>query len=124
MNSSGRTSTTKSNFMKTARLFLLIQLFMLFGVSLSAQVQWFQNQDGNNQPPNGTSGTCVKKFNSTSFVACYLWKVKNDTNTWKISKTHFNGNELRTYYRSGIASWMEIRVSTNNTIDGVHPQCT
>jgi Secretion system C-terminal sorting domain len=101
--------------MKTARLFLLT-LFVLLQVTLSAQVQWFQNQNGNNQPPNGTSGTCVKKFNSSSFVACYLWRTENEISTWKISRTNYNGNELKTFYVSGVSSMVEMRVGENNTL--------
>ncbi len=102
--------------MKTAKLLLLTQLFVLIQVTLSAQVQWFQNQDGNNQPPNGTSPTCVKKFTSGSFVACYLWTVENDINTWKISRTSFNGNELKTFYLDGLGCMVDMRVGENNSL--------
>lgn len=102
--------------MKTARLFLLTLSFVLLQVALSAQVQWFQNQSGNNQPPNGTSPTCVKNFNSNSFVACYLWQVENEINTWKISRTNLSGAELRTFYVDGPGCMVEMRVGENNSL--------
>lgn len=102
--------------MKTPKLFLFILLLLLLQVSLTAQVQWFQNQSGNNQPPNGTSGTCVRKFTSSSFVASYLWQIENDSYTWKISKTNFNGTELRTFFLTGTSSMVEIRVGEDNML--------
>lgn len=101
--------------MKTPRPLLLMQLLLL-QLSLSAQIQWYQNQDGNNQPPNGTSATSVLPFNSNSFVACYLWNTQGDTYTWKISKTNFTGTEVKTFFVSGITSLVEIRVGHYNTV--------
>lgn len=89
---------------------------LLLQLTLSAQIQWYQNQDGNNQPPNGTSATAVLPFNSSSFVACYLWNTQGDTYTWKISKSNFNGAELKTFFVSGITSQVEIRVGHYNTV--------
>ncbi|NOT49758.1 MAG: T9SS type A sorting domain-containing protein [Chitinophagaceae bacterium] len=102
--------------MKTPRLFLFILFFLLLQASTKAQVQWFQNQCGDNEPPNGTSGTCVKNFTSNSFVACYLWKIENEISIWKISRTNFNGTELKTLFLNGASSMVEMRVGRNNTI--------
>ena len=65
---------------------LLSFILLLLQTLLVAQVQWFQNQDGNNSYPNGTVGTSVQPLTSTSFVATYLWHADNDQFTWKLSK--------------------------------------
>ncbi|MBI5856223.1 MAG: T9SS type A sorting domain-containing protein [Sphingobacteriales bacterium] len=101
--------------MKTPKPTLLAVLMTLH-VSLSAQVQWYQNQDGNNQLPTGTIGTSVQSFTPNSFVACYLWRTENDTYTWKISKTHINGAEQKTKLISGTSCMTEIKVSGHNSI--------
>lgn len=95
---------------------LLLLQFLLLQLSLSAQIQWYQNQDGNNQPPNGTSPTSVLPFSSNTFMACYLWNTQGDTYTWKISKTNFSGAELKTFFVSGITSQVEIRVGHFSTV--------
>lgn len=98
--------------MKTSRLFLLLPLLWL-SLSLPAQVQWYQNQDGNNPPPGGTFGSCAKSFTQQSFVACYQWGSDNETYNWKISKSHVNGTEQRSFYVSGTWANVEMRVGNN-----------
>lgn len=100
--------------MKTSRLFLLLPLLWLPFLA-SAQVQWYQNQDGNNPPPGGTFGSCAKSFTPQSFVACYQWGSENETYNWKISKSHVNGAEQRSFYVSGTWANVEMRVG-NNTL--------
>lgn len=99
----------------TARRSLLL-IGWLLQLSLSAQVQWYQNQDGNNPPPYGTYATTIQAFGSNSFIACYQWQVNNDEYTWKISKTLNNGTELRTFLVSGIMASAEIRVKKNHSV--------
>ena len=109
------TIKTKSNFMKTSKPFLLIQL-MLLQFTLSAQVQWYQNQDGNNQYPNGTSAITVQAFNNSSFIACYLWTINNDDYTWKVSKTNVSGIEEKTFFVTGTTAQVEVKVGMDKTI--------
>lgn len=101
--------------MKTPKLSLLLPL-LLFTLSLSAQVQWYQNQDGNNVFPDGTYGTSLQSFNNTSFIACYQWSVNNDQYTWKISKTNLNGNEQRSFFLTGTVSSAEVKVGRYNSV--------
>ncbi len=95
---------------------LLLMQLLLLQVSLTAQVQWYQNQDGNNQFPAGTSAISVQAFTSSAFIACYLWTINNDEYTWKISKTSMNGVEEKTFFVTGITAQAEVKVGTNNTI--------
>jgi hypothetical protein len=101
--------------MKMPKPFLLIQLLLL-QFTLSAQVQWYQNQDGNNQYPNGTSAISVQPFTTSSFIACYLWTINNDEYTWKISKTNMNGVEEKTFFVSGTTAQVEVKAGKNNTM--------
>jgi hypothetical protein len=101
--------------MKIFKPLLFIQLLLL-QFTLSAQVQWYQNQDGNNQYPNGTSAISVQPFTTSSFIACYLWTINNDEYTWKISKTNMNGNEEKTFFVSGTTAQVEVKAGKNNTI--------
>ena len=101
--------------MKKLRPLLFIQMLIL-QVSLTAQVQWYQNQDGNNQFPAGTTAISVQAFTSTSFIACYLWTMNNDEYTWKISKTNMNGAEEKTFFVTGITAQVEVKVGSNNLI--------
>lgn len=91
-------------------------LLLLACNTIFAQVQWYQQQDGQNDPPYGTVATSVHPFNSGSFIACYLWSSSGDQNTWKISRTHLNGTELKTHYITGGSSTLECLVSRNNTV--------
>jgi hypothetical protein len=101
--------------MKRQYLLFAITLLLL-QLSLTAQVQWFQNQDGNNPYPNGTVATSVASFTKTSFIATYLWRVENDQFTWKISKTHMDGVEQKIFFLTGTTSQVETRAGHRNTI--------
>lgn len=101
--------------MKILKTLLIIPLLLL-QVSLLAQMQWYQNQDGNNQYPAGTSAISVQAFTSSTFIACYLWTMNNDDYTWKISKSNMNGVEEKTFFVTGITAQVEVKVGENNTI--------
>lgn len=49
-------------------------------------------------------------------MACYQWQVQNDEYSWKISKTLFNGTEVRTFMVTGIMANAEIRVKKNQSV--------
>jgi Secretion system C-terminal sorting domain len=89
---------------------------LLLQLSLTAQVQWFQNQDGNNPYPNGTVATSVQSLTNTSFMASYLWHVDNDQFTWKISKTRTDGKEQKTFFVTGTTAQVEVRTGHHNII--------
>jgi hypothetical protein len=101
--------------MKMPKPLLCLQLLLLH-VSLSAQVQWYQNQDGQNLYPNGTSAISVQAFSSNSFIACYLWAINNDDYTWKISKTNMNGVEEKTFFITGTTDQVAVKVGKDNMI--------
>jgi Secretion system C-terminal sorting domain len=101
--------------MKMAKPLLLLQLLLL-QLILSAQVQWYQNQDGNSLPPNGTTGVSLQALTTHSFVACYQWTIHNDDYTWKISKSHINGTEQRTFFITGPSAQVEIKVGQHYSI--------
>ncbi len=101
--------------MKTPKPILLLCLLTL-QLTLSAQVQWYQNQDGNNQQPYGTVATTIQPFSSTTFIACYLWHTENELNTWKISKSNTNGTELKTFLITATSATVECKVGKNNTV--------
>lgn len=100
----------------TIRLKLCLLLLLLPQLFLTAQVQWYQNQDGNNSFPNGTYAGSVRSLNSTSFIATYLWHADNDQYTWKVSKTNTNGTELKTFFVTGTTATMEARVGGNQSV--------
>ena len=58
-------------------------------LTTSAQVQWYQNQDSHTPASYGTIGTAITPFNSSSFLACYLWSSTDELNTWKIFENKF-----------------------------------
>ena len=101
--------------MKTQKPILVLCLLAM-QLTLSAQVEWYQNQDGNNPPPYGTVATTVQPFTSSTFVACYLWSTDNEFNTWKISKSNINGAELKTFFTTGISATVEFKVGRNNCV--------
>ncbi len=109
---------------------IIFLLLLILHTSLPAQIQWYQNQDGNNQP-NGTYATSVRSFSSSSFIACYLWSIDNDQFTWKISKTSMNGQEQRCFFITGTTALTEVRAGVNNTLYvlvrnfplGQNPEC-
>lgn len=95
---------------------LLLLLFLLIYNSITAQMQWYQNQDGNNPAPYGTYCSSVQPFNSGSFIACYQWRVNNDVITWKVSKTDMNGRELKSFFLTGSYSIVEVKVGRFNSV--------
>jgi hypothetical protein len=101
--------------MKTRRSFLFI-LLLLFHITVRSQVQWYQNQDGNNQFPAGTSAISVQALSASSFIASYLWTTINDEYTWKISKTNMNGVEVKSFFVSGTTAQVEVKVGKNQEI--------
>jgi Secretion system C-terminal sorting domain len=101
--------------MKTPRPIFLLCLLVL-QLALSAQVQWYQNQDGSNPSPYGTVATTVQPFTSSTFIACYLWATADEQNTWKISKSNINGTELKTFFTTGVSATVEFKIGRNNTV--------
>jgi hypothetical protein len=114
------------------KLIPIILILLLLQLSLPAQVQWFQNQDGNNPYPNGTVATNIKSLTNSSFMACYLWHVENDQFTWKISKTRTDGHEQKTLFITGTSAQVDVRTGRKGVIYvlekeyplGVDPQYT
>ncbi|MFN8290337.1 MAG: T9SS type A sorting domain-containing protein [Chitinophagaceae bacterium] len=101
--------------MKTPKILYLLSLLLL-QVSLRGQMQWYQNQDGNNAIPYGTYASAINEYSGSTFIACYQWQVENNITTWKISKTSTSGTELRTFFVSGITASAEVRVKKNSYI--------
>ncbi len=95
---------------------LLLLSFLLIYNFLASQMQWYQNQDGNNPSPYGTYCSSVQSFNSGSFIGCYQWRVNNDLITWKISKTDMNGKELKSFFVTGSYSMAEVKVGRFNSV--------
>jgi hypothetical protein len=98
------------------KLIPIILILLLLQLSVQAQVQWFQNQDGNNPYPNGTVATSVQSFTNTSFTACYLWHAENDQFTWKISKTRTDGHEQKTFFITGSSAQVDVRAGHKNVL--------
>jgi hypothetical protein len=101
--------------MKRQLLLLTICLLLLHSISI-AQVQWFQNQDGENLYPNGTVATSMQPLTKTAFVASYFWHIENDQFTWKISKTNVNGVEQKTFFVTGTTVQADVRTGHRNTV--------
>lgn len=101
--------------MKTPKPILILSL-LLSQLAAFTQVQWYQNQDGNNQPPNGTVGSSVYPLTNHSFIACYLWAVNQDDYTWKISKSHINGTEQRSFFITGTTTVVEAKAGRNDAV--------
>jgi hypothetical protein len=95
---------------------LLLIVLIVFQFTAIAQFQWYQNQDGNNTYPNGTYATCIQPLTRGSFVSCYLWKTENDTYTWKISKSRYSGEEVKTFLISGSSAAVEMKAGKRNTV--------
>jgi hypothetical protein len=95
---------------------LLIMLLLTWQLTSTAQVQWYQNQDAHNAPPNGTAGVSVQPFTANSFVACYQWSIVNDQFTWKISKSHINGAEQKSIFFSGTTSQLQVKAGKRNAL--------
>ena len=105
----------KTQRMKTPKPILLLWLLAI-QLNLTAQVQWYQNQDGNNEQPYGTVATTVQHFSANTFIACYLWRTENELNTWKISKSNTNGAELKSFFITATSATVECKVGKNNTV--------
>ncbi|MEO7984097.1 MAG: T9SS type A sorting domain-containing protein [Bacteroidota bacterium] len=95
---------------------IFILLLLVLQQTLSAQVQWYQNQDGDNPAPYGTVATTVQPFTSTTFIACYLWRSTGELNTWKISKSNTSGTELKTFFTTATSANAEFKIGRNNTV--------
>jgi hypothetical protein len=102
-------------FMKTYLPTGFISLLLL-SQTLTAQIQWYQNQDGQNQLPYGTYAGTVQNFTDNSFVASYLWQVTDNIYTWKISRTTLSGQELRSFFVSGAYANAEIKTDQNKAV--------
>jgi hypothetical protein len=101
--------------MKTHKVLLLLPVLFL-QLILAAQVQWYQNQDGNCHYPGGTFGTSIEPFTSTSFIACYQWNVNGDDVAWKISKSNINGIEQKCFFVTGTSAVVEAKVGHLNSL--------
>ncbi len=100
------------------KAFLLTGLVSLLLTAQTAfsQIQWYQNQDGQNQLPYGTSAATVHRLTYNSFAARYLWQVTDDNCTWKISRTTLAGQELSSFFVAGINATAEIRTHENKAV--------
>ncbi len=107
-----KTSTKKPLHIKPT----LVLTLLLLQLSLTAQVQWYQNQDGSYQLPNSTVGTSIQSFTPHSFIACYLWSTNNDEYTWKISKSNINGTEQRQFFITGVTAMVETKPGRHNSL--------
>ena len=101
--------------MKTPKFLLLLPMLWI-AASLPAQVQWYQNQNGSNPPPSGTFSSSAKLFTPNSFVASYQWSSNNELYTWKVSKSHINGTEQRSFFLTGTWASVDLKVGRNNTL--------
>jgi hypothetical protein len=100
--------------MKTKSQFLL-SLFLLLTCTMNAQVQWYQSQDGNLQP-NGTYAAGIRSLTRQSFVAAYMWRMENENYTWKISKSHINGTEQRSFFITAPYGIVEMKTGNRNSV--------
>lgn len=100
--------------MKAQHPFLLL-ILLAIQLTTSAQVQWYQSQDGQLQP-NGTYATGILSLTRSSFVAAYMWRLENENNTWKISKSHTNGTEQRTFFITAPYGIVEMKAGYRNTV--------
>ncbi len=90
---------------------------MLCGVLVTqAQVQWFQDQDSHAPFPYGSYSTRTEPLTSKSFLACYQWKTEGDQTTWKLSKTSVNGQEMKTFFRTGTYSVLDFHAGKRNEV--------
>lgn len=100
--------------MKAQHPFLL-SLFVLLQSAVTAQVHWYQTQDGQLQP-NGTYATRILSLTRQSFVAAYMWRLENENYTWKISKSHTNGTEQRTFFVTAPYGIVEVKTGYRNSV--------
>ncbi len=103
--------------MKTPKPIILL-LLLTMQLMVSAQIQWYQNQDSNNPAPYGTVANTVQLFTSSTFIASYLWRSENEMNTWKISKGNINRIALRSHWLAdGIINNSNKLIAIDNTSD-------
>lgn len=100
--------------MKAQHPFLLL-LVLAIQLTTAAQNQWYQSQDGQLQP-NGTYATGILSLTRNSFVAAYMWRLENEQYTWKISKSHTNGTEQRTFFLTAPYGIVEMKAGYRNTV--------
>lgn len=100
--------------MKAQNPFLLC-LFLFIQLTIHAQVQWYQSQDGQLQP-NGTYATKLLSLTRQSFVAAYMWQLGNENYTWKISKSHMNGTEQRSFFITAPYGIVEMKTGYRNSV--------
>ncbi len=100
--------------MKAQHPFLLC-LFLLIQFTASAQVQWYQSQDGQLQP-NGTYATGLLSHTRQSFLAAYMWRLENENYTWKITKSHVNGTEQRHFFITAPYGMVEMKTGYRNSV--------
>ena len=100
--------------MKAHQPFLLV---LLLGIQFtsSAQTSWYQSQDGQLQP-NGTYAAGILSLTRQSFVAAYMWRLDNENYTWKISKSHTNGTEQRTFFITAPYGIVEMKTGYRNSL--------
>ncbi|MBS1653887.1 MAG: hypothetical protein JSU05_03505, partial [Bacteroidetes bacterium] len=96
--------------MKTPKSLFVMALLGL-QITSTAQVQWYQNQDG-----DGTSANSILPLTKRSFIASYFWSIEGSNYTWKVSKSNFNGEELKTFFVSGTGANIDIKTGAKNSI--------
>jgi Secretion system C-terminal sorting domain len=100
--------------MKAHQPFLLGLLLFIQLIS-NAQTSWYQSQDGQLQP-NGTYAAGILSLTRQSFVAAYMWRLENENYTWKISKSHTNGTEQRTFFITAPYGIVEMKTGYRNSL--------
>lgn len=100
--------------MKAHQPFLL-GLLLFIQLTSNAQLSWYQSQDGQLQP-NGTYATGIVSLTRQSFVAAYMWRLDNENYTWKISKSHTNGTEQRTFFITAPYGIVEMKTGYRNSL--------
>ena len=100
--------------MKAHQPFLLV-LLLCIQLNSSAQTSWYQSQDGQLQP-NGTYAAGILSLTRQSFVASYMWRQENENYTWKISKSHVNGTEQRSFFITAPYGIVEMKTGYRNSL--------
>jgi len=100
--------------MKAHQPFLL-GLFLFIQLISNAQISWYQSQDGQLQP-SGTYAAGILSLTRQSFVAAYMWRLDNENYTWKISKSHTNGTEQRTFFITAPYGIVEMKTGYRNSL--------
>lgn len=100
--------------MKAHQPFLL-GLLIFIQLTSTAQTTWYQSQDGQLQP-NGTYAAGILSLTRQSVVAAYMWRLDNENYTWKISKSHTNGTEQRTFFITAPYGIVEMKTGYRNSL--------